>query len=78
MIHSRIPDRIGFRDFGLEYLPDNRCGEVVLFAWPEGDGFISAAQGDDTETGQLRCAAEATARALEQSVNDQIALDVQG
>ena len=76
MIQS-IPDRIGFRDFRLEHLSDNRCGAVVLLAWPEGDGFIGAAQGDHTETGRLRCAAEATARALEQSVNDQIALDVQ-
>lgn len=78
MIKTKVRDRIGFKEFTLEELPSRRCGALVVLAWPDGDGFMGTAQGEDTETGRLKCAADATARALEQAVNDEIVLDVLG
>ena len=49
-----------------------------MLGWPDGDEFVGTAQAEDTQTGRLSCAAEATARALEQSVNHKIALRVTG
>ena len=78
MIKTKVRDRIGFKEFTLEELPNNRCGGLVVLAWPDGGGFMGTAQAEDTETGRLSCAAAATARALEQAVNDEIVLDVLG
>ena len=78
MIVKQVRDRIGFKEVKFEELPNNRCEALVDLAWPEGDVFIGTAQGKDSEAGRLKCAAEATTRALEQSVNDQIELEVQG
>ena len=78
MTNSEVSDRIGFRESKLEQLPNNRCRARVVLARPEGDEFAGAAQGEDTERGRLKSTVEATARALEKSVNDEIALNVQG
>ncbi|MCH9015517.1 MAG: hypothetical protein IH877_07535 [Gemmatimonadetes bacterium] len=78
MIVKQVRDRIGFKEVKFEELPNNRCEALVDLAWPEGDVFIGTAQGKDSESGRLKCTVEATARALEQSVNDQIELEVQG
>ncbi len=74
MVESKIHNRIGFKEFKLEQLPENRCVVKVVLAWPEGDGFAGAAWGKDTEMGRLRCAADAAARAVALSVNNEIAL----
>ncbi len=78
MTESEVSDRIGFRGSELEQLPNNRCRTRVVVAWSTGDEFVGAAQGDDTEAGRLKCAVDATARALEKSVSDEITLDVEG
>ena len=78
MIGMQVRDRIRFKESGLEQLPNNRCRARVVLAWPDGDEFAGAAQGEDTKVGRLRCTAQATARTLEKMVNDEIALDVQG
>ena len=78
MTGSEVSDRIGFRESELEQLPNNRCRARVVVAWLKGDEFVGAAQGEDTEVGRLKCTVKAAARALEKSVNDEIALDVQG
>ncbi len=74
MIESKVHDRIGFKEFKLEQLPENRCAAQVVLAWPEGDGFTGTASGEDSEMGRLRCAADAAARAVALSVNHEIAL----
>ena len=78
MTTSAVSDRIRFRESKLESLPHNRCRARVALDWPEGDEFVGWAQAEDTETGRLKCTVEATARALEKAVNNEIALDVQG
>ena len=78
MTKSEVSDRIGFRGCELEQLPNNRCRARVVVAWLEGEEFAGAAQGEDTEAGRLKCAVDATARALEKSVSDEITLGVEG
>ncbi len=78
MTNSEVSDRIGFRESKVERLPNNRCRARVVLAWSEGDEFVGTAQGEDTETGRLWCAAEATVRALELSVDREIELKVVG
>ena len=48
----------------------------VQLSLPSGGGFVGTAQREDTPQGQLRCAAEATARALEHATGDTIAIDI--
>ncbi len=69
-------DRIEFGELRLEELPDGRCHALAVLTWPKGHKHVGTAQAEDTETGRSRCAAEATARALELSVGE-IKLDVQ-
>ena len=78
MIESQLNDRIAFKGLEFEHLPHSLCGARVVLGWPDGEEFEGTAQAEDTETGRLWCAAEATARALEQSVKHKIALRVVG
>lgn len=78
MIENDNRDPIRFKEFKLGELPDNRCQARVVLAWPDGEEFLGTAQAEDTETGQLWCAAKAATRALEESVDHQIALEVLG
>ncbi len=78
MLESKVHDRIGLKEFNLEELSGNRCSARAILAWPEGDDFVGTAYGKDTEMGRLWCAAEATTRAVELSVNREIALAVVG
>jgi len=68
--------RIRFEDFVLQQLSDNRCSARVTVAWHPGDEFVGTAEGEDSPLGQLRLAAEATARALEAAAQGQIGLAV--
>jgi len=71
--------RIRFEDLKLEELPNGRCTAEVHLAWEaEGDVFTGNAEGVTSEIGVLRCAAEATARALELAVDNRVALELQG
>jgi len=45
-------------------------------AWRSGPNFIGTAEGTDSPQGQLRCAAEAAAHALEQATDSQVVLQV--
>ena len=73
-----VHDRIGFKEFDLEKLPENRCQARVVLVWPDGSEFTGTAQDEDSESGRLRCAVEATVRTVERSVRGIMALRVQG
>lgn len=78
MVQSELRDRIGFKEFELKKLPENRCEVRVVLAWPDGSEFTATAQDENSESGRLRCAVEATVRTVERSVGGEIALRVQG
>ncbi len=71
-------DRIRFEDFTLDQQPGSRCAVQVVLGWKPGDGFSGKSDGVDSPTGQLRCAANATARALEQAFGEEVQLSVLG
>jgi hypothetical protein len=68
--------RIRFEDFALQQLPDSRCSARVVLAWQPGEEFVGTAEGEDSPQGQLRLAAEATARALEAATHGEVGLTV--
>lgn len=70
--------RIKFEDLDLETLPSGRCRSKVTLAWDEGNRFEGTAEGVTSDVGVLRCAAEATARALEAAVDSRVHLELQG
>ena len=71
-------DRIQFEDFTLDQQPGSRCAVKVVLGWKPGDDFTGESDGVDSPTGQLRCAANATARALERAFGEDVQLSVLG
>jgi hypothetical protein len=71
--------RIRFENLELEELPNGRCTAKVHLAWEAGASvFRGTAEGVSSEIGVLRCAAEATSRALELAVDNRVTLELQG
>jgi hypothetical protein len=73
---TRSEVRIKFRDFVLEELPNTQCSARVVLARRPGEEFVGQAEGENSPQGQLRSAAEATARALEAATHGQVGLTV--
>ena len=73
---SDVHRRVKLEEFEVRRLPGARCAGKVALAWHRGEVFVATVEGEDTPHGQLRCAAEATARALELAVPGNIALEV--
>ena len=69
-------ERLRLKEFEITQLPDGRCMGRVVVAWHTGADIIGTAEGADSPQGQLRCAAEAAAHALEQATDDKVALQV--
>ncbi len=68
--------RIRLEKFELEQLPEARCAGRVVLAWETAEEFVGSAEGPSSPQGELRCAAEATARALERAAQDRVTLEV--
>ncbi len=69
-------DRIRLKEFEVAQLPAGRRAGRVAVAWQPGSDFVGTAKGAATPQGELRCAAEATARALELATRNKVALQV--
>jgi hypothetical protein len=70
--------RLKFVDFDFAILPSGRCRSKVVLEWKQGASFEGAAEGLGSQTGELRCAAEATVEALEQAVDGKVKLELLG
>lgn len=57
--------RLKFHDFAFQRTPDGRCRAKVVLSWVDGRQFAGEAEGVTSQTGELRCAAAASVRALE-------------
>ena len=73
---QNINERVRLKEFEITQLPDGQCNARVVVAWRSGPDFFGTAEGTDSPQGQLRCAAEAAAHALEQATDKEVALDV--
>ncbi len=69
-------DRVRLEEFEVAQLPAGRCAGRVAVAWQPGSDFVGTAEGAGTPQGELRCAAEATAHALERATRNKVALQV--
>ena len=68
--------RIKLEEFEVTRLPGGRCLGRVTLGWHQGSDFVGTAEAADSPQGQIRCAAEATALALEQATRNKVALQV--
>ena len=68
--------RVRLGEYEVSRESRDRCAGRVQLSLPSGGGFVGTAEREDTPQGQLRCAAEATARALEHATDDTIAIDI--
>ena len=68
--------RIKFRDFELQELSNTQCAARVVLARRPGEEYLGQAEGENSPQGQLRSAAEATARALEAATHGHVGLTV--
>jgi hypothetical protein len=71
-------ERLRFQEFKLDKLPSGRCRARVVLTWSDGRQFVGESEGVISQAGELRCAAEATVRALERVVQPKLALEVLG
>lgn len=70
--------RIRFEEFDLQVETRGRCSARVVLAWKDGDELVGTSNGVDSPTGHLRCAANATSRALEKAFGEGLSLNVLG
>lgn len=70
--------RIQFEALDVQQLPDGRVTTRVTLAWNPQRRFQGVATGIESDTGTLRCAAEAAAEAIELAVDRKISLELLG
>jgi len=68
--------RLKLGDFELVATAPGQCRARVVLGWGEDGDFVGVAEGADSPSGQLRCAAEATAQALETAAEEKVELRV--
>jgi hypothetical protein len=71
-------ERLRFIGFAFERLPSGRCQAEVTLELGPGERWTGRSDGVASDAGELRCAAEATLRAIEQSVTGKVSLDLLG
>jgi hypothetical protein len=78
MTAPQARERLKFVDFEFATLPTGRCRTRVVLEWRPGNSFEADAEGLSSPTGELRCAAQATVRALEQAVENKVQFELLG
>jgi hypothetical protein len=68
--------RVCLTDFNCDASEEAGCQARVVVQWAQGQAFVGEATGDGSTRGKLRCAAEATARALVQASEGEVDLEV--
>jgi len=68
--------RVRLADFNCEASEANGCQARVVVQWASDQIFVGESKGDGSSRGSLRCAAEATARALMQASEGKVDLEV--
>ena len=71
-------DRLRFAQFVLERLPNGRCRAKVELTWRESERFTGEAEGLASQAGELRCASDATVKALTQAVQGGVGFELLG
>lgn len=74
---SIAPRRLTFDKLRLEHFKQDQCVVLVALTVAGGDVFFGTRAGEDSPSGQLECAAQATLRALESAAEHQGGFDLQ-
>ncbi|HXI20482.1 MAG TPA: hypothetical protein VNH46_05330 [Gemmatimonadales bacterium] len=78
MATTRLPDRLKFSEFTLERLANGRCRARVVLSWQENEEFTGESEGLGSQSGELRCAAEACVLALTRAVKSELRFELLG
>ncbi len=78
MTAGAVRERLRFVEFDFRRLPSGGCQARVVLEWMPGQQFVGVAEGIASQTGSLRCAAEAAVRAIEQSINVRMTFELLG
>jgi hypothetical protein len=78
-----IPDfqrkeRLRFLDFAFRREANGRCGAEVTLGFGTGERWVGTAEGLGSDAGEMRCAAEATLRAIELSSANSVSFELLG
>jgi hypothetical protein len=73
-----MSERLKFADFVFETLPDGRCRARVGLQYGDQAQYEGSSEGLASPTGELRCAAQAAVKALEQAVQGKVVLELLG
>ena len=73
-----MANRLKFSDFAFDTLPDGRCRARVGLQLGENTAYEGNSEGLSSPTGELRCAAQAAVKALEQAVDGKVDLELLG
>ena len=68
-------NRVRLEEFEVKQLPGGLCEGRVELAWGLKHRFVSTVEGEDSPGGRIRCAADATAIALERATAAALALE---
>lgn len=74
----KLPDRLRFSEFVLDRLPNGRCRSRVTLGWQDGAEFSGEAEGLASQSGELRCAADACVLALTRATSNELRFEVLG
>lgn len=78
MSSGPIHERLRFKEFSLERLPNGRCRAHVLLSWKDEESFAGDSEGLSSQAGELRCAAQACLMALGKSVEGKMQFELLG
>jgi hypothetical protein len=70
--------RLRFKTFAFQRLPNGRCSAKVVLTWADGREFTGESEGVISQAGELRCCAAAAVRALERVVQPKMGLELLG
>lgn len=74
----KLPDRLRFSEFVLDRLPNGRCRARVVLGWQDGAEFSGETEGLSSQSGELRCAADACVLALTRATSNELRFEVLG
>jgi hypothetical protein len=74
----KLPDRLRFSEFELKRLANGRCRARVVLGWQDGAEFIGESEGLTSQSGELRCAAEACVTALTRATSNELRFELLG
>lgn len=74
----KLPDRLRFAEFDLTRLANGRCRAKVVLSWLDGAEYTGESEGLTSQSGELRCAAEACVMALTRATSNELRFELLG